>query len=228
MSKLLSTSVLALGVMCAVPAVAETIQGGHLYIQDRDAPVQITYEASKATHTTILYIGMLDMNGNYVNSSEPFVALLRSTGTPSDMAYLGTCYTCLMTGNTYTFTPSEDAVQLVFFWSNETVGGSFWSTVVENGRNPVDSTGNRWDSITYYSGNRATVGFEDGGGGRSGGRVTDWDWNDVVISLTNVASTVPPVKPPVLPLVPEPETWAMMLAGLGMVSAVVRRRRNKI
>jgi hypothetical protein len=225
MIKLLSASVLALGTMCTVPAAAQTVQGGHLYIQDFDAPVQITYLTSNAKHLTTLYIGMLDTNGNLIGS---FGKLLMSEGTPSDNAYLATCYGCMMTGssNTYTFNPAEGAVELVFYWDNMTVGKSYYSSVYPGRSNPVDSSGNKWDQMTYYANNTATVGFEDGGGGATGGNLTDWDWNDVVISLTNVGATRPPVVPP--PAVPEPESWAMLLAGFGMIASVVRRRCNRV
>jgi hypothetical protein len=223
MFKLLSSSILALSVMCAVPAAAQTVQGGRLYIQDFDAPVQITYLTSYATHNTGLYIGVLDSSRNLIGSFEP---LLYNVGTPSDKAYLGSCVSCMMTGNsnTYTFTPVEGAVELVFFWSNETVNKSYYSSVYPGKSNPVDSTGNKWDRMTYYANNTATVGFEDGGGGASGGRLTDWDWNDVVISLSNVGATPPPPAA----AIPEPEAWAMMLAGLGMIASVARRRRNRV
>ena len=214
MIKLLPTLVLAL---CAIPASAQTVQGGHLYIQDLDAPVQITYEPSFATHTTYLYIGTIDVNGNYVDYWD---LLLKSTGTPNDTASIGSCLTCLMNSNTYTFTPGEGAVELVFYWSNSTINKSYYSDAVNRGRNPTDSTRNKWESVTYYSGNTARLGLEDGGGKGQAGWLTDWDWNDVVITLTNVGSTLPPP-----PVVPEPETYAMLLAGLGLVGAVVRRRR---
>lgn len=218
MTKLLSVSALAVSAMFAVPAVAQTVQGGHLYIQDTSAPVEITYIPSNSTHTNYLYIGTLDSNGNYVDSWD---LLLKSVGTPDDKASIGSCYSCLMTTNTYTFTPGEDAVELVFFWSNENMGMSFYSDAVNRGRNPVDASKNLWDLVTYNPSGGATLGLEDGGGGRRlGGTVmTDWDWNDVVISMTNVGSTIPPT-------IPEPETYVMLLAGLGMVGAIVRRRRN--
>jgi hypothetical protein len=226
MIKLLSASVLALSVTFAVPAAAQTVQGGHLYIQDFDAPVQITYLSSYATYDTYLYIGMLDASGNLIGSFEP---LLNSFGTPSDKANLGTCRDCLMTSNPYSFNPAEGTVELVFFWSSgsEALGvpyKSHYSSVYPGQSNLVDSTGNKWDKMTYGANNTATVGFEDGGGNNG----IHWDWNDVVISLTNVGATRPPLPPVPPPVIPEPETWAMMLAGLGMVASVVRRRRNRV
>ena len=42
--------------------------------------------------------------------------------------------------------------------------------------------------------------------------------DNFVIVASDVAGEIPPV--------PEPETWALMLGGLGLVSALARRRRN--
>jgi len=207
-----------------MPAVAQSVQGGHLYIQNLDAPVVITYEPSKSTHTNLLYIGALDANGRLVGGLAGMETLLRSTGTSQDVAALGTCYTCLMTSNTYTYTPGAGAVELVFFWGNETNGMTFYSGAY-NGK-PYDSSGNLGDLVTYTA-TGAKVGFEDGGGTppKNSGWKTDWDWNDVVITLTNVGSTLPPLPPPP-PMIPEPETYAMMLAGLGMIGVMIRRRRG--
>lgn len=66
---------------------------------------------------------------------------------------------------------------------------------------------NNWaPGLTY-------VGFEDlyGGG--------DLDYDDNSFSFTNVATLQP---------VPEPETYAMMLAGLGLLGVVARRRKQSL
>ncbi|MDR2093380.1 MAG: PEP-CTERM sorting domain-containing protein [Azoarcus sp.] len=76
-------------------------------------------------------------------------------------------------------------------------------------------------SVVYYDylgpsnytkeGNVALIGFED--------TVTFWpgggDWDDVILLASNVKATP----------APEPEAYAMLLAGLGLVGAVARRRR---
>jgi len=77
MKKPLSVLLLALGVTCAIPAVAQTVLGGHLYIQDPNAPVQITFLPSSSYSGRVekdadwtrndLYIAALDASGNFIN-----------------------------------------------------------------------------------------------------------------------------------------------------------------
>ena len=81
-----------------------------------------------------------------------------------------------------------------------------------------------WERVTYTE-NGAIVGFEDGVI-PIGGRQIDWDYDDIVISLTNIGATRPSIPP--IPVIPEPETYAMLLAGLGVVGAVARRRKVKV
>lgn len=61
------------------------------------------------------------------------------------------------------------------------------------------------------TGNNVTIGFEDlfAGG--------DTDYNDLVFSLNNVYVSA----------VPEPETYAMLTMGLGLIGWVSRRRQSK-
>lgn len=66
------------------------------------------------------------------------------------------------------------------------------------------------------AGNTIQVGFEDlfqGG---------DLDYDDLVFSLTNVYAATAPVSP-----VSEPETYAMFMAGLGLMGWTARRRQQK-
>nr|WP_276206279.1 PEPxxWA-CTERM sorting domain-containing protein [Janthinobacterium sp. GW456W] len=40
-----------------------------------------------------------------------------------------------------------------------------------------------------------------------------------------ILPTLPPTGPTVLPAVPEPHTWAMLLAGLALTAFATRKRR---
>ncbi|MDR2031507.1 MAG: PEP-CTERM sorting domain-containing protein [Azoarcus sp.] len=84
-------------------------------------------------------------------------------------------------------------------------------------------------SVVYYNyrgpenltkeANVALIGFED--------TVTFYlkDYDDIIFMASNISSV--PVVPKIpVAQVPEPEAYAMLLAGLGLVGAVVRRRRE--
>ncbi|MCL2875715.1 MAG: PEPxxWA-CTERM sorting domain-containing protein [Betaproteobacteria bacterium] len=238
MKKILSVSLLALGATCAIPAVAQTVLGGHLYIQDPNAPVQITFLPSSSYSGPVypgvpwsrndLYIAALDANGNLIPNNDKGI-----TGVNKEWSYVlwsvdsgngatlmeckGISIGCMLTSNnnTYSYTPPNGTVELVFMWQNDKVPNlahqSAWSTVPT-----IFNDGKIWEKVTYTA-DGAIIGFEDGII-PIGGTKIDWDYDDIVISLTNVGAT--------LPAIPEPETYAMMLAGLGLVGAVARRRRN--
>lgn len=85
--------------------------------------------------------------------------------------------------------------------------GFVWHT--GSGANNVDGLAHANVTYNYGAPGRTLVGFEDlyGGG--------DLDFNDHKFSFT--ISTAP---------IPEPETYALMLAGLGVLGFVARRRKN--
>ena len=65
----------------------------------------------------------------------------------------------------------------------------------------------------YQTAGRVWVGFEDTP------KFVLSDWDDFTFFATNLRSGLPPA-------VPEPETYAMLLAGLGIVGFVAKRRRR--
>ena len=85
--------------------------------------------------------------------------------------------------------------------------GDIWHTGAAAGN--ADSLAHA-DVVYNFNGNadRTYVGFEDVSG------AGDMDYNDHQFSFTNVANPVP-----------EPETYALMLAGLGLMGFVARRRK---
>lgn len=103
--------------------------------------------------------------------------------------------------------------------------GSFAAGTVLNFRMHVDNTGNDFymgspsanfdnvfhAAVTLDNHGSAVVGFEDlqGGGDR--------DYNDIQFRISNVAAAP----------VPEPESYAMMLGGLGLFGLLARRRKAK-
>jgi hypothetical protein len=63
-----------------------------------------------------------------------------------------------------------------------------------------------------------------GGGGGGGGRPPD-QGSSIIVPPTVILPTLPPTGPTVLPAVPEPQTWAMLLAGLALTAFAARKRR---
>jgi hypothetical protein len=78
-------------------------------------------------------------------------------------------------------------------------------------RNPDNHTHARVQSD--WQTDRALVSFEDLFNG-------PFDYNDLSFSFTNTRGT------PVVPSIPEPQTYALMLAGLGCIALAARRRRR--
>ncbi len=71
------------------------------------------------------------------------------------------------------------------------------------------NTGNRTDRVIAFQQGASTnwlLAYEDG---------TDWDYNDMAVKVESITAAIP-----------EPETYALMLAGLGAVGFMSRRRKK--
>ena len=65
-----------------------------------------------------------------------------------------------------------------------------------------------------------------GGGGGGGGSLPPDQGSSIIVPPTVILpSPLPPTGPTVLPAVPEPQTWAMLLAGLALLACATLRRR---
>ncbi|MDR2208910.1 MAG: PEPxxWA-CTERM sorting domain-containing protein [Azoarcus sp.] len=234
MNKLLSISLLAAGVMVATPAAAADIYnfnyGGRLFIQDADQPIQLEYgdawgRGSYSFHGMDIAISAIDHNGNLVggwvdifharhitvpDQARGFLSL--QGGVPAPYCNGQTAPLC--------FQPGPDAVEIVFKWTNIETGQTYYSDILAGYDSKYANTnpngikglysGVSYDAICVGGTCWSQVGFEH--------IDAAWDFNDGLLKLTNVGADPMPI--------PEPETYAMMLAGLGLVGAMVRRRRK--
>ncbi|WP_146012569.1 PEPxxWA-CTERM sorting domain-containing protein, partial [Janthinobacterium sp. AD80] len=83
-----------------------------------------------------------------------------------------------------------------------------------------------FDYVRTASNVPAPAGYIGGGGGGGGGGLPpDQGSSIIVVPPTVIMPSLPPTNPGVLPAVPEPQTWAMLLAGLALVGYSALRRR---
>ena len=71
----------------------------------------------------------------------------------------------------------------------------------------------------------AGMGGMGGGGGGGGGSLRPDQGSSIIVPPTVILPTLPPTSPTVLPAVPEPQTWAMLLAGLALLACGARKTR---
>jgi len=234
MTKLFSASLLAFGVMTAASSATASGFGGSLYIQDSDKSIVLFAGQygepgwSLSIHSSVVSIATIDSNGNIVDDwiqlfvMTPSLAPNQSgqlmvTWSNPDLKKPGSA-------NYLEYKPSSDAYEVVFMWTNESTGETYYSDVLGLNNGPLPHTfvshghTNVWDKDTW-----STIGLEHNDGAAGPGGLS-WDWNDVYITMTNVGAT----GRPIIPTIPEPETYAMMLSGLAIVGSVVRRRRNRV
>jgi hypothetical protein len=171
--------------------------GGSFYVVDASKPIEFTFVTSFAGYDHAISVGSMDTAGNIV-WTDLYQKIGASHG-PDEGFYALTTFDAAASG--YYATGSE-----VFFRIHTSEEGSFYSGPASNNYDGVEHVVSFYD----YSNGKTLVGFEDLSFGG------DMNYDDFVILVSNVQSTP----------IPEPETWAMLLAGLAMVGALTRRRKT--
>ena len=84
-----------------------------------------------------------------------------------------------------------------------------------------------FDYVRTAGNTPAPAGFGGGGGGGGGGysQPPGPTGTSVISPPTVILPSLPPVDTKILPAVPEPQTWAMLLAGLALIGYGALRRR---
>jgi hypothetical protein len=201
-AKYVVTLLLALGATSASAASSSYSYGNPIYIVDSAAPVEITYSFRDADDTHRYSVFQLDANGSILGSVDLFGGRQSTSSNVSSFV-----------GQTFTLNTNPNATQLVFELHDLTTQKHWYSDPAWNANRAVQSH-------EFATETGVTLAFED--------RYRfDEDFNDAIFKITNVSLNKPIIPQPPLPPVPEPETYAMLLAGLGIVGAVARRRRNQ-
>ncbi|MCL2161332.1 MAG: PEPxxWA-CTERM sorting domain-containing protein [Betaproteobacteria bacterium] len=185
------------------PDNAEAVFGGSFYIVDPTLPVEFTFVTSQAGYNLVVSVASWDNDGNISFWEEVFVKTGLSVYKGPETYYIEPKF--------FSYTgPSGAAEIFLRLVADDTTTNNSYVFFSGPASNNPDGTVHVVSFYDYYDG-KTLVGFEDmwmGG---------DMDYDDIVFLVSNVSATP----------VPEPETWAMLLAGLGMVGVMARRRKNK-
>ena len=256
MNRLLSASLLALGAMTATSAFAvgnadyypgtkapstgtPYVTGGHLYIQDSSKAVNFYagffdywygdgmkfYDVGWTTTKNIeVYIATIDADGNIVDNWQ---YLLRTnvdhTISAGQVKLTPNAAFLDLSHGYYTYKPSAGANEIILRWENPNPLG--WDTYYSNkpGYNNTPTFTASYDNQLRKSDPTlwTSVGLEDYTY-KFNDSVDRHDYDDILLMFSNVSGT----PRGGVPAIPEPETYAMLLVGLGIVGAVARRRRT--
>lgn len=178
--------------------ITGVVGDGNYYIVDRTNPVDLTFVFSSAGYDLVISVASLDNDGNIISPWE--TAFVKTGNSINTTNYY-------LNQTSFSYIPATGATEIFFKLDVVTTGDIFYSGPASNN---VDNTEHA-ASFYAYSNGMTLVGFEDLAFGG------DLNYDDIVFMVSNVQS---------MPLaVPEPETWVMLLAGLGIVGAVTRRHR---
>ena len=183
----------------------EAVFGGNFYIVDPTQPVEFTFVTSEAGFDLVLSVASWDSNGNIGPWEEVFVKRGSSVYKPVEKYYIEPKFFSYAGPNG----ASEIFLKLEAYNPKNQARYTYFSGP---GSNNFDDDVHVVSFYDYYKG-QTLVGFED----MNKYINADWDYDDIVFLVSNVQGVVP-----------EPETWAMLLAGLGIVGVTARRRKASL
>ncbi|KAB8054593.1 PEP-CTERM sorting domain-containing protein [Janthinobacterium rivuli] len=83
-----------------------------------------------------------------------------------------------------------------------------------------------FDYVRTVGSTGSPAGMGGGSGGGGGGLPPGLAGGGIIVPPSVILPTLPPTDLSVLPAVPEPDTWAMLLAGLALCACATLRRRR--
>jgi hypothetical protein len=194
----------------------KAVLGGSLFVSDPSKPVVFTFIADDDLfHNDKTYYWRDGLDGEWqvLFDEDTFRSYKKGTTFSETLNATSDQVFFAISVNYTTLKKSERGVYL---WS--TGDGSLNETPSSFGGDK--NAAHSYVFYDYHAENVALIGFEDTR------RFIADDWDDAIFTVSNVQG-IRPVIPttPIPPSVPEPETYAMLLAGLGLIGAVARRRR---
>ncbi|HVW64350.1 MAG TPA: PEP-CTERM sorting domain-containing protein [Nitrosospira sp.] len=125
----------------------------------------------------------------------------------------------------------DPAANAIFLWDGSDGGGTVWEAKVL-----TDASGDIGSNTTWTVEELPSLTMDHPHGSFATGVLGKWHYDaslGAFIALDELSSTSSGawdasvwLYKPLVAAVPEPETYAMLLAGLGLIGAIIRRRRN--
>jgi hypothetical protein len=206
---------------------SQATMGGHLYVADptQDVTIQLIYNQNSTNDFGILqwkdgvdgewhdlYTGT--STGSIKHDAQNMTFTIDSSLLTSGEIYLG----YVAADNLHDYNHGKDTWYYQTGEANTSgrnTDGLVHAAVVYDYQGQIKAICG-YQPITPSGDNVALVGFEDYYNYKLGHCTTDFD--DFMVFVTNVQASP----------APEPETYAMLLAGLGVVGLVARRRRKQV
>ncbi|SOD18623.1 DUF4114 domain-containing protein [Nitrosomonas ureae] len=213
MKNSLRLTVLSMALCFGLFSIAH-VKAASISYADQGVPVQNTYTF---TATTTGYIGAYfqSSSASYTNTLSLLV-----NGVVTPQSSLGVLNNQTSNVGDYVNLGYVNAGDILTFQMKVLDTGDIWnsnSASNADGVNHIYSTGFSGDTALGIPAG-TYVGFEDIQGGG------DFDYNDQAFIFTNISTLAEKHISPV----PEPETYAMLLIGLGLVAFTVRSRKRRI